>query len=145
MEAFILPVQIRWSDLDPNFHIRHTVYFEWSAMCRMDFLGKAGLTLSKMQELRIGPILFREECIFRKEIRLEDVVTVDLKLTKAKRDFSRFSVQHEIKKEKETLAAMISVDIAWMSGITRKLAVLPAEFINILNKFPAAEGFHWLD
>jgi acyl-CoA thioester hydrolase len=145
MEEYILPVQIRWSDLDPNFHIRHTVYFEWGAMCRMEFLGKSGLTLTKMQELRIGPILFREECIFRKEIRLEDKVTVDFKMTKAKRDFSRFSVQHEIKKEKEILAAMISVDIAWMSGVTRKLAVLPAGFISLLNKFPEAEGFYWVD
>ena len=88
MEAFILPVQVRWSDLDPNFHLRHSVYYDWGAMCRVAYLGNAGLTLHRMQQLQIGPIIFREECIFRREIKQGDPVTVDMKLLKAKKDFS---------------------------------------------------------
>src|SRR5258706_13650088 len=98
MEKFELPVQIRWADLDPNFHLRHSVYYDWAAMCRIDFLYKRGLTPAIMQSLNFGPIIFREEAVFRKEIKYGDKVRIDLKLIKGKRDFSRWTIIHEIKK-----------------------------------------------
>jgi acyl-CoA thioester hydrolase len=143
MENFEIPLQVRWADLDPNFHLRHSVYYDWGAVCRVAYLDKAGLTLQRMQEVRIGPIIFREECIFRREIRMGDPVTINAKLLKARRDFSRFTIQHEIKKNPETVAAILTVDIAWMSAITRKLAVLAEEDIKLLSAGPVAEGFQW--
>jgi acyl-CoA thioester hydrolase len=145
MENFAMPVQVRWSDLDPNFHLRHSIYYDWGAMCRVDFLNKMGLTWKKMMQLQIGPIIFREECIFRKEIRPNDIVTIDLKLLKAKRDFSRFTIQHEIKKEPGIISAILTVDIAWLNGATRKLAVLPEEEIATLAASPVVENFQWED
>lgn len=145
MENFSTPVQIRWSDLDPNFHLRHSVFYDWGAVCRVEFLNKVGLTWKKMLELHIGPIIFREECIFRKEIRPDDIVTIDLKLVKAKRDFSRFTIQHEIKKEPGITSAILTVDIAWINGATRKLAVLPEEEIKMLAMSPVAENFQWTE
>jgi acyl-CoA thioester hydrolase len=145
MENSAMPVQVRWSDLDPNFHLRHSIYYDWGAMCRVDFLNKMGLTWKKMMQLQIGPIIFREECIFRKEIRPNDIVTIDLKLLKAKKDFSRFTIQHEIKKEPGITSAILTVDIAWLNGATRKLAVLPLEEIKILVASPVVENFQWED
>jgi acyl-CoA thioester hydrolase len=143
MDNFAMPVQVRWSDLDPNFHLRHSIYYDWGAMCRVEFLNKMGLTWKKMMQLQIGPIIFREECIFRKEIRPNDIVTIDLKLLKAKKDFSRFTIQHEIKKEPGITSAILTVDIAWLNGATRKVAVLPDEEIKILAASPVVENFQW--
>lgn len=143
MAEVVIPIQVRWSDLDPNFHLRHSVYYDWGALCRVAYLSKAGLTLQRMQEVQIGLILFREECIFRREIRLGDAVTIDAKLLKARRDFSRFTIQHEIKKNPETVAAILTVDIAWISTVTRKLAVLPEEDTRLLMEGPFAENFQW--
>jgi acyl-CoA thioester hydrolase len=145
MESFVLPVQVRWSDLDPNFHLRHSVYYDWGALCRVAFLSKAGLTWERMHQLQIGPILFREECIFKREIRLGDPVTVDMKLVKAKRDFSRFTIRHEINKDPNTVSAILTVDIAWINGITRKLAVLPGEDIKLMSDGPLTTDFQWMD
>lgn len=143
MEDFQISLQVRWSDLDPNFHLRHSVYYDWGAVCRVAYLSRSGLTLQRMQEVKIGPIIFREECIFRREIRMGDHVTINAKLLKARKDFSRFTIQHQIMKNPETVAAIITVDIAWMSAITRKLAVLPEEDIKLLSEGPRAEGFQW--
>ena len=99
MDATTYPVQIRWSDLDPNFHLRHSVYYDWGAYCRILFLNTHSLTADVMQQLHIGPIIFREECVFKKEIRLEDEITIDLQLTKSRKDFSRWSVRHHIVKK----------------------------------------------
>ena len=74
-----------------------------------------------MQDLLIGPILLREECVFRKEVRLNDKVTIDLNYLKAKRDYSRFTIQHDIRKNGDTHCALLTVDIAWIDTIKRKL------------------------
>ncbi len=145
MENFNREIQIRWADLDPNFHLRHSVYYDWGAFCRVQYLNELGLTDKVMQQLQIGPILFREECLFRKEIRLNDKVVIDLKTLSAKRDFSRFTIQHTIKKNDDVLSAILTVDIAWIDMVRRKLAVLPEDIRGLLNQSPQAENFQWQD
>lgn len=144
MENFSRELQVRWSDLDPNFHLRHSVYYDWGAFCRVEFLNSFGLTAVVMQQLRFGPILFREECVFRKEIRSGDAVSINLKITKSRKDFSRWSIQHHIYKNETVLAAVLSVDGAWLNVVERKLASPPAQVYDVFNQMPKAEHFEWL-
>jgi acyl-CoA thioester hydrolase len=144
MQSFIREVQVRWSDLDPNVHLRHSVYYDWGAFCRIAFLGEQHLTTEEMQRLQIGPILFREECIFRREIRLGDNVTIDLELLKAKKDFSRWTIRHTIVKNTDTIAAVLTVDGAWLDVVKRKLAVPPKEVDDVFSQMPRAEDFQWI-
>ncbi len=145
MENFNRIIQIRWSDLDPNFHLRHSVYYDWGAFCRVEFLNEYGLSADVMQKLHFGPILFREECIFRKEIRSGDEVIIDLKLIKSRKDFSRWSIQHRITKNGDILCAVLSVDGAWMNVAERKLASPPEQVYEVFNKMPKDEKFEWLN
>lgn len=145
MENFKKEVQVRWSDLDPNVHLRHSVYYDWGAFCRIAFLGEHKLSTEVMQQLHIGPILFREECIFKKEIRLGDKVTISLQILKAKKDFSRWTIQHTIIKNEETVAAILTVDGAWLDTAKRKLATPPVEVFNVFSAMPLDENFQWLD
>jgi acyl-CoA thioester hydrolase len=145
MENFNMEVQVRWADLDPNFHLRHSVYYDWGASCRVDYLNRLGFTVELMQRWQIGPILLREECVFRKEIRSNDKVAIDLKVISAKRDFSRFSIQHSIRKNTDVVSAILTVDIAWLDLKLRKFAVLPEEAKQFLVQSPMAENFQWLD
>lgn len=144
MELFNMNVQIRWSDLDPNFHLRHSVYYDWGALCRVDFLNKYGLTAAVMTRLQLGPILFREECVFRKEVRSNDAVSIDLKLLRARADFSRWSIQHHITKEGTIVCAVLTVDGAWMHTGQRKLATPPEEVHAVFNAMPKSDGFEWM-
>jgi acyl-CoA thioester hydrolase len=144
MEKFLKEVQVRWSDLDPNFHLRHSVYYDWGAFCRVEFLNEHYLTANVMTELQFGPILFREECTFRKEIRSGDRVTINLELIKARSDYSRWSVRHEIIKNENTLAAVLSVDGAWISIQHRKLATPPAKVFEVFEKMPRSSNFELL-
>lgn len=144
MKSFSLPIQMRWSDLDPNFHLRHSVYYDWGALCRIEFLNKFGLTADEMARLHFGPILFREECVFRKEIRMGDTILIDLKIVKARKDFSRWSIQHHITKGDNVLSAVLSVDGAWINMSERKLATPPEAVHNVFNLMPKAENFEWV-
>jgi acyl-CoA thioester hydrolase len=145
MEKFERPVQIRWADIDPNFHLRHSVYYDWAAMCRLDFLTERGMTPALMQKLHFGPIIFREEAVFRKEIKYDDKVSIDLKLLKSRRDFSRWTIVHELKKNADTLSALVTVDGAWINTIERKLFIPPAEVALAFQQLPLDENFQWQD
>jgi len=145
MEKFIKAIQLRWSDLDPNFHLRHSVYYDWGAFCRIEFLNEFGLTTEVMQRLHFGPILFREECVFKKEIRQGDKITIDLKLLKSKRNYSRWSIQHIIMKNADIVSAILTVDGAWINTIERRLAQPPPEAEKVFSQMPVDEDFQWLD
>jgi len=133
-------MQIRWSDIDQNRHLRHSVYYDFGAMVRFAFMRDQGLSLKKLEELSIGPILFREEAIFRREIRPEERITVDVELTKMNHDFSRWSLRHNFHKQDGTLAAVVSMDGAWIDLKTRKLAV-PSDFIqSVFDTFPKSDN-----
>ncbi|MFN7793420.1 MAG: thioesterase family protein, partial [Cyclobacteriaceae bacterium] len=110
---------------------------------RIACFSKHGLTNLKFEELRIGPILFREEALFKREIKFEDKVLVDLVVTKATADFSRWSIRHHIYKEDRQLAAILNMDGAWIDMTKRKLAY-PNEFIQkVFMDFPRSVDFTW--
>lgn len=144
MKAFSRIIQIRWSDLDPNFHLRHSVYYDWGAFCRVEFLNEFGLTADVMMQLKIGPILFREECVFRREIKSGDEVQINLQVTKSRKDYSRWSIQHHILKNDQQLCAVINVDGAWMNLAQRKLMSPPEKVHEVFEQMPRAEGFEFL-
>lgn len=144
MSSYIKPVEVRWADLDPNFHLRHSVYYDYGAYCRIAFLEAHGLTAAFMAQHHFGPILFREECIFKKEIRLGDEVTIDLHLLKAREDQSRWSIRHHIYKKADILAAILTVEGAWIDTALRKLSTPPEQILQVFNNMPRADGFEWI-
>lgn len=141
MQKFSLPIQVRWSDIDQNRHLRHSAYYDYGATVRIACFSQHGLTNLKFEELHIGPIVFREEAIFRREVKFEDKITVDLAVTKASSDYSRWSIRHHLYKEDGTLCAVINLDGAWIDIVKRKLA-MPDEFIqSVFQDFPKADDF----
>lgn len=140
MDKFIKKIDIRWADLDPNFHVLHSKYYDFGAYCRMDFMERHGLTMAFMQQNNIGPIIFREECVFRKEVRFGDDVMIDLETVTARKDFSRWSLRHHITAN-GSLAAIINLDGAWLDTVKRKLALPSPEIIAIFDQIPKPEGF----
>lgn len=141
MATFSKQLSFRWSDLDPNFHVRHSVYYDFGAQHRVEIMEELGLTLRAMQKEHIGPILFREECVFRKEIKLADVITMQTKMAKMNADASRWSIVHELYRG-DVLCAIITVDGAWMDTKLRKLASpTPQIVVDALHVFPKTTTF----
>ena len=142
MTTFTKQIFIRWADLDPNFHMRHTAYYDFGAQHRIEILAQQGLTLQVMKEQHFGPIAFREECVFRKEIHLEDQITISAKIGKMKTDASRWTIVHELRDYKNTLCAVITIDGAWMDTNLRKLAVpTPKLALDVMNSIPKTDDF----
>ena len=137
-------VFLRWSDIDANYHLRHSVYYDFCAQHRIDILSEAGLTLAVMQQQHLGPVLFREECVFRKEIRFNDEVFVSTSIAKLKADASRFSIRHQLLNS-EKLFAVITVDGSWMDTKQRKLLhPVPQMITDTMNMLPKTDDFEMI-
>jgi acyl-CoA thioester hydrolase len=142
MKPFTNELSLRWSDLDPNFHVRHSVYYDFGAQQRVEILEKFGLTIKVMQENHLGPILFKEECVFRKELRYGQRIFITTKIGKLNEDASRWTIVHELTNEKQEVCAVISVDVAWMDTKIRKLAYPTPKIISeMMNTMPKSDDF----
>jgi acyl-CoA thioester hydrolase len=145
MEKFSLDLQVRWSDIDANRHLRHSVYYDYGALCRMEALDGAGLTTQKLEELAIGPVLFREEAVFRREILFDDKIRITLEVLKATADYSRWSIRHQMVKRDDTIAATIQVDGAWIDMHKRKLAMPDAFMQDVFSRLPKSQEFQLIE
>jgi len=141
MESFITDVTIRWSDLDPNFHVRHSVYYDWGAYARMNFLTHAGITLSLLMQHHIGVILLREEAIFKKEIHYNDAVKISTKMRSMTASGDRWSLQHELHNNNGIIHAIIRIDGAWMNTEIRKLVAPPSSLQEMFLTIPKTDDF----
>jgi acyl-CoA thioester hydrolase len=128
--------------MDPNFHMRHSVYYDLGSQQRVEILAACGLTLGVMQEQAFGPILFREECVFKREVRLTDTITISAALSKMRPDASRWTIQHEFRNQDDELCAVLTLDGAWMDTKLRKLAnPTPQIAIDVFQAFPKSAEF----
>ena len=70
----------RWADMDPNGHMRHSAYADYAADQRLVLLAEWGYDIKEFARLRLGPILFREETVFLKEVHIGEEIRVDSRL-----------------------------------------------------------------
>ncbi len=141
MEQYFWKADIRWADIDPNFHVLHSRYYDYAASCRMSFMTQHGITPGLMISKHIGPIIFREECQFKREIRFGDEVRVNIKLDKLSEDYRKWTFINEIYVNSDVLAAVVTVDGAWMDTQLRKVVAPPDEFRIGIDQIPKTAGF----
>ncbi|MBV8390121.1 MAG: thioesterase family protein [Mucilaginibacter sp.] len=115
-------VNLRWSDLDPNFHLKHSSYYDLASQHRIEMLNYYGLTLKVMEEQHFAPILMREECIFFREIKYADLVYIHLKIKEVNSDGSRWTLVHEFVDDKKKKKAQLTVEIVWFDIQKRRIA-----------------------
>ena len=143
MDTFRKTYEVIWADMDPNRHMRHSVYNDYAAQTRVSLFQEYELPLDKVAEWGLGPILFREETKFYKEINLSEKITVTCSLLAMRKDGTRWSFIHQIFNEKNIKAAELTVDGAWLNLKSRKLGTPPNKMLEVINCFPRAAGFSW--
>jgi acyl-CoA thioester hydrolase len=141
MEHVFYKGQVLWSQIDANMHLRHSAYADFAAQARLALLEKTGFSSALFHQLHIGPILFREESIYLREVALNDTISVTCELSKMRVDGSRWSFTQEIYRSDHIKAAIIHVDGAWLDTKERKLATLPADLVVRFHQIPKRVNF----
>lgn len=133
--------QVLWAQLDANMHLRHSAYADFCAQARSNMMRQAGLSLAEFAKYHIGPILFREELVYHREIGLDERISVKVEMTKLNTQNFRFSFRHEIFKENGVKAATVEIDGAWLDLQKRKLTAIPQEWFAHFDSIPKAEDY----
>jgi acyl-CoA thioester hydrolase len=133
--------EIRWVDLDPNGHMRHSAYLDYGAQIRLGFLAEHGLDMARMAKLGIGPVLFREEIRYTAEIRGGENIRVALELTGVSRNRRHWRMRHRILKVDGKEAAVIEVQGAWLDLRARRITEPPEEVMAMVEDMPRAADF----
>ena len=139
--SFSVGFTSRWADFDPNNHMRHSAYTDYAAEARVRMFNEYGLNLIEFNKLNIGPILFREETIFRREIRLSEDISVQVFLKGISENGERFKFSHKIYKTDGSLAAEVEIYGAWLDLKTRKLTKPPKIVLEALKDIERTEDF----
>ena len=140
MKSFEQHLQVRWSDLDPNGHVRHSVYYDYGAQARIAYLQQQGFSIDWMRNNGIGPVLFREEAKFYRELRSGDKLVIDMKLSELSDDHRKWSMRHQILRS-DKLCATIDLDGAWLNLKTRRIAPPPKELVEKFEALERTEDF----
>jgi len=54
----------KWSDFDPNRHLRHTAYNEYAAEVRIRYFSEQNFSIQEFTKHNVGPILFTGRNLF---------------------------------------------------------------------------------
>ncbi len=141
MKNFEKKIEVRWADCDPNRHLRHSAYYDYGGHLRIKFFEQVGFDSAKMQDLNIGPILFKEECSFIKEILPSDTVLVNILKGEVSDNAARWVLHHEMFNGSGEKCAQISIKGAWMDLSLRKLTIPPVELASAFHALEEGEYF----
>ncbi len=133
--------EVRWADLDPNRHLRNTAYSDYATHARFSVLIAHGFTPARFEELAFGPVVFREETRFLREVAMGDRVTIDVTVAGLSADCSRWRIQHHVHRADGSVAAVVTLEGSWLDLKTRKLTAPPAELGELFRKMPKTPDF----
>jgi acyl-CoA thioester hydrolase len=133
--------QVLWAQADANMHLRHSAYADFAAQARLNLLESFGMKPNTILDLKIGPILFREESIYLREVPIGERIRVTCEMTKCRADGSRWSIRHEVYRTDDIKAAIVNVDGAWLDTQQRKLTALPPDLVTLFLQTPRSSDF----
>ena len=142
--AFTERFEVRWSDLDANRHVRNTIFSELATHTRFRLLEAHGFSQAHFESLRFGPVMFREEIRYRRELVFGERVTVNVLFAGLSEDGSQWRVHQEVTRHDGKQAAVLTIDGAWIHLETRKLVAPPSELLELLRALPRTSEFEQL-
>jgi acyl-CoA thioester hydrolase len=140
-EASRREFQVRWADLDPNGHLRHTAYMDYGAQARVAFLNDCGFTLERFRQLGIGPVLFREDTRYLREVRANERISVTTELSGLSANGKHWRMRHRIFKADGEQACVIDVQGAWLDLAARRIVPAPKELQEAMRKVPHTDDY----
>ncbi len=143
-QAFQEHFTARWADLDANRHLRNTVFSEFATHTRFRLLEAHGFSQAAFEAHRFGPVMFREEIRYRREVRFGETVTVNVLFAGLSADGSQWRVRQEVTRGDGKQAAVLTIDGAWIHLDTRRLIAPPPELLELFARLPRTRDFEEL-
>lgn len=135
MEAYSMPYQVRWSDIDANRHVNYAAYIEAATELRYRFFAEQGIAPETFENLHIGPTYTSLQVNFFREVRLGETLTITFWLAGMSESVIRWRIRHDFLKANGKKAVALTLEGTFLDLEARK-PVLPTP--QILHAFHAA-------
>ena len=144
-DAFSQRFSVRWADLDANAHMKNTAYMEYAIQVRFAYFNHHGFSAQEFAKRQFGPVIFREEIAYFKEVHMLEEIDVTMLLGAINADASRFALVNQIFKADGQKAASVRTEGAWFDRKTRKLIAPPQELAAILLNLKRTDDFQAIE
>lgn len=121
--------------------MRHSAYLDYGAQVRIAYFSEKGYTLDRMSEESLGPLLFTENVSYLREIRPNEIITVDMALTGLSENRKHWGIRHQIFKSSGELACNIECCGAWLDLRERKVIVMPDALHQVMHDMPHSDDY----
>lgn len=134
-QKYTTTFEVKWADVDPNLHLRHTVYLDYADQTRIRFFNENALSFNRLMSMGLGPILFGTQTDFKREVLLNERITIDCELIDITDDGRKWTIKHIMYKESGEVAAEMVYRGAWFNLRERKVVAPPKEVYNTMVSF----------
>lgn len=138
---YLKKFHIRWSDLDPNRHLANSAYINFMSATRMAYLIEKGFGHREMAQSNIGPILFKEQIHYFKEVFQGKPLYVSLEIGGLSDDGAFYNFIHNFYNYKGENIARGEMMGAWLDLKTRKIIPLPKDFHGVIVDLEKTKDF----
>ena len=118
-------IEVRWSDCDANQHMRHSAYADFCAHTRVGYMIKVGMTQEWLKQQGLGPVLFKEETEYFRELFMGEMVEVTVEMGEPTGSAKSVQLVQNIYRQNGELAARHKAVFGWFSMTERKVVELP--------------------
>lgn len=133
-----------WGDMDFNGHMRNTAFLDRSADVRMMYFAENGFSMREFERRRVGPVIFRDELEYFRELRLLEPVRVTLVMEGLSEDCGKFRMRNEFFRADGELAARVTSSGAWLDLEKRRLTAPPEDLARVLAQLERAAEFEMI-
>ena len=116
-------------------------YLGYAADTRMHFFTEHGFALVRFASEKFGPVMARDELVYRIELRLMDEFTVDLELVGLSANGSRFKVRNAFRTISEVVAASVTSEGVWFDLERRRPRIPPSDLDALMRALRHAKDF----
>lgn len=142
--VFECQFEVRWADLDGNRHVRNTIFSEYATHTRFRLLETLGFPQDRLEELRFGPVVLKEEIRYRREVLFGDVLRVDVRCSGLSEDGSQWRVRQDVYRADKKEAAILIIQGSWIDLDKRKAIAPPPELAAVMMGLPQTPDFEML-
>jgi acyl-CoA thioester hydrolase len=133
--------EVGWFDCDANRHLKNTAFLEYAIESRFRYFNENGFPASAFAEHRIGPVVVRDEIVYRRELHLLEKFKVQFLSAGVNGSGTRNLVVNRIVKADGELAAEVRSMIVWFDLAQRKVRVPPPQLAAAIAALPHTQDY----
>lgn len=127
--------------MDFNSHMRNTAYLDKSADVRLMFFAEHDFPVERFAELRMGPVIFKDEVEYFRELHMLDLFDVTLGVAGLSADGFRFRLCNEFFSLEGQRIARVTSTGGWLDLTARKRLLPPPELNDALQRLHRTDDF----